>query len=453
MAEIEILTVGIDWGNGFHQVCLVDAKGKRIKETKVLHTAKDLARLIDWLHQLSPQDHTRVHIGIETNQGTLVETLLLHEFSVFSCNPKQAERFRELYSPSGAKDDRLDAWTLANAIRTSPLAFRQVLLEHSDILDLREITRDLEQTKEDLRICTNRLWEQLHRYYAPLLDLCSGADEPWLWDLIHLAPLPSKGRGLHKETIAKLLRRHRIRRLSAEEVAAALRLEPLPVAPGVAQTCAQKVERLLARIQLLHTQMLTLTNEQKTLLAKLEKAGYGDPPSSASSSAPPTSSEPTAAADSPPADATVSESANPASSDVAILRSFPGVGQNVCATLLSEAGRLLSERNLLGLRGLSGVAAVTQRSGKSLFVCMRQACNTRLRNAMHHWAATAIQSDAHWRALYTKMRGQGHNYARALRGLGERLLQALFSALRSGTLYDGSRWPENAPSLKETATA
>ena len=34
-------------------------------------------------------------------------------FTVHSVNPKQLDRFRDRWSPVGAKDDRRDAWTLA----------------------------------------------------------------------------------------------------------------------------------------------------------------------------------------------------------------------------------------------------------------------------------------------------------------------------------------------------
>src|SRR4029450_9649259 len=46
---------------------------------------------------------------------------------------------------------------------------------------------------EDFRRRANRLREQLHRLYPQMLQLCSAADEPWLWGLLALAPTPDKG--------------------------------------------------------------------------------------------------------------------------------------------------------------------------------------------------------------------------------------------------------------------
>ncbi len=79
--------------------------------------------------------------------------------------------------------------------------------------------------------------------------------------------------------------------------------------------------------------------------------------------------------------------------DVTILRSLPGVGRSVLATLLAEATDALRRLDYHALRCLSGVAPVTKRSGKSKIVLMRQAAHVRLRNAVYHWARTAVQHD------------------------------------------------------------
>ena len=54
----------------------------------------------------------------------------------------------------------------------------------------------------------------------------------------------------------------------------------------------------------------------------------------------------------------------PKQRDVTILRSLPGVGRIVLATLLGEAAEPLRKRDYHALRTLSGVAPVTRRSGK-----------------------------------------------------------------------------------------
>jgi transposase len=442
VSEIPLFHVGIDWGTQSHRVCVLDQNAKPIKQVEVKHTGQDIEALVDTLHRLSPEDHERVLIGLETKHGAVVEALVIHGFRVYSINPKQSDRFRDRHSPSGAKDDRLDAFVIADAVRTDLKCFRPVQLDTAEILLLRETTRTLQQTKEEFRISANRLWQQLHRYYAPLLSLCPAADEPWLWELIQLAPTPSQGRCLRTKAVSELLTRHRIRRLDAVAVLSALRQKPLPVAEGVAPACAQTVLLLVQRLQLLHSQQSELERTIKRTLAQLEgSAGQNTPPFSGSQSLPDAQQEGLCGGGASADDTQTGPPTPP--SDAAILRSQPGVGIYVSATLLSEAHGYIKARDYANLRAATGIAAVTQQSGKSRRVVMRRACNLRLRNALHHWASVAIQTDAHMRAIYQRMRQAGKSYARALRGLGDHLLRVLIGALSSQTLYDPSRWPEN----------
>jgi transposase len=108
--------------------------------------------------------------------------------------------------------------------------------------------------------------------------------------------------------------------------------------------------------------------------------------------------------------------------DVTILRSLPGVGRIVLATLLAEASEPLRRRDYHALRTLSGVAPVTRRSGKYCIVVRRQACHMRLRSAVYHWARVATQHDQRSRHRYTELRKRGHSHGRALRSVGDRLL-------------------------------
>src|SRR5215208_6103120 len=133
--------------------------------------------------------------------------------------------------------------------------------------------------------------------------------------------------------------------------------------------------------------------------------------------------------------------------DVAILRSCPGLGRINIATLLAEACEPLRRRDYHVLRILSGVAPVTRRSGKSCIVVRRHACDTRLQNAVYHWARVAIQHDPISRQRYAELRRRGHSHARALRGVADRLLYVLCTLLERQVLFD----PDYKPSQMAAA--
>ena len=71
----------------------------------------------------------------------------------------------------------------------------------------------------------------------------------------------------------------------------------------------------------------------------------------------------------------------------------PGIGVGVLATLLAEGSDAVRRRDYDALRCLCGVAPVTRRSGKSLFVTRRLAAHNRLRDVAFHWARVAAQRD------------------------------------------------------------
>jgi transposase len=399
------LYVGVDWAAEAHQVCLVSSAGQRLEQLSVPHTGAGLAALRTLLRQ-RVSDPTRIAVAIEMPHGAVVDALLDHGCHVFAINPKQLDRFRDRHTVAGAKDDRRDAFVAGDALRTDRGAFRRLHPEDPRLIQLRELSRLHGELGQEQGRLTNRLREQLWRFYPQLLALSPAADEPWLWALLAQAPTPAQGRRLTLSAVRALLARHRIRRLTAEAVHAALQEAALPVAAGTVEAASEHVGLLLPRVQLVHEQRARCDRRLEALLQQLAAPAAGADPEE--------------------------------HRDVTILRSLPGHGRVVAATMLAEASRPLAARDYQTLRAHAGAAPVTRQSGKSRLVCMRRSCNGRLRGAVFHWARNAIRLDAHCRTHYQRLR-QRHGHARALRGVADRLLNVLISMLSSRTLYDPDR--------------
>ncbi|MEZ5356659.1 MAG: transposase [Bryobacteraceae bacterium] len=62
------------------------------------------------------------------------------EFTVFSLNPKQMDRFRDLHTVPGAKDDSRDAFVMADSLRTDLHLFHRVRLDDRLIIRIRELS-------------------------------------------------------------------------------------------------------------------------------------------------------------------------------------------------------------------------------------------------------------------------------------------------------------------------
>jgi Transposase len=232
------LYVGIDWGTVTHQVAVLDAQRVLLGERAIAHEAVALHGLTEWLTQLAHGEPARVAVALEVPRGAVVDTLLERGFHVFALNPKQLDRFRDRYTVAGAKDDRRDAFVLATALATDQPAFRALAPEDPLLIELREWSRAEDELREEWGRLASRLREQLHRFYPQALARCPAADEAWFWALVGLAPTPAAALRLRHAAVVTLLRAHRIRRLTADQVLAALQSPPLRVAPTEARGAA-----------------------------------------------------------------------------------------------------------------------------------------------------------------------------------------------------------------------
>jgi transposase len=416
------LFVGIDWATEAHQVCVIGPGPEIVEERVVEHTGPAIAQFLDWLTRLARGEPEKAAVAIEIPRGAVVESLIERGFPVFAINPKQLDRFRDRHSPAGAKDDRRDAFVLADSLRTDEHCFRRLRMDAPDVIQLRELSRMDEDLREEANRLANRLREQLLRYQPQSLRLCPAADEPWFWSLLEAAPTPGHAAKLRSSRVQRLLREHRIRRLGPEDVLAEIKAPPLRVAPGTVEAAASHVALLLPRLRLVHAQRADCGKRIESLLRVI---GTGDDQGEEKRE----------------------------HRDVEILRSLPGVGRNVAATMLAEASQPLEERDYHALRALGGVAPITRQSGKRCVVIMRRACNSRLRNAFYHWARCAMICDDACREVYRAQRARGHSHGRALRTVSDRLLRILVAMLKSGSLYDSRRATRASAGSRSEAVA
>jgi transposase len=411
--------VGIDWASQEHVVSLCDGQGKKLGERKFAHGGTGLSEMIAWLLRTSGGEPSEIHVAIETPHGPIVEALLERGFNVYSINPKQLDRFRDRFTVSGAKDDSLDAYVLADSLRTDMPLFRKLSVADPLIIELREWSRIDEELKVERLRLANRLRDQLWRYYPQMLEL-GDLDEDWMLDLWEVAPTPEKAACASKKAIERVLKKRRIRRFDAAEVLRELRKPALSVAQGTIEAASAHIRVAIERLRLVNSQQAEAELQLDRLCKKLAEPVAGD-------------------------DGENVPGQRQEHRDVTILHSAPGVGRTVLATMLAEAPDALQRRDYHALRSLSGSAPVTRRSGKSCIVTRRRACNRRLRNAVFNWGRVAAQHDPVSKAKYEALRARGHSHARALRSVIDRLLYVACTMLENGTLFD--------PSFAETKNA
>ncbi|MFH0980522.1 MAG: IS110 family transposase [Planctomycetota bacterium] len=155
---------GWDWARDHHDVVVVDGRGTVVEDFRIDETAEGWHRLKQRLSK-----YPDPAIAIETSSGAAVERLLEAGYAVFPVNPKAARRYRERKAPSGTKTDRLDAWSLADALRLDGHTWR--VLRPDDLLtvELRLLCRDEIALTEQRTALVCQLRAALHEYYPTAL--------------------------------------------------------------------------------------------------------------------------------------------------------------------------------------------------------------------------------------------------------------------------------------------
>ena len=398
------LYVGVDWATEKHDVCLVDRDGEILNEKIFENSGEGIEALYRWISE-QHRNPSEIAVAIETPHGALVERMVAQGFAVFSLNPKQLDRFRDRHSPSGAKDDRLDAFVLGTSLRTDEKCFRRVNASSAWLTELQEWTRISRELKTERTRLSNQLRAQLERYHLAILKL-GDPHENWLLALWEACPTPDLSRGMKRTQIAAILSQYRIRRYSAEEVLEVLHQQPLPASDGTVKAAVAHIGLLIPRLQLLNQQVKICDRELGNLLKRNEEA--------------------------------FDQGVLRNQRDIEIMLSVQGLGTNSIATLIAHGAALLRDRDYQGLRCLSGSAPVTKRTGtrRKPIVVIRRACSPELRNALYHWSRVSVQHDELSKVKYRALRARGVPYPQALRSIGDRNLKMLCAMLTNQTTFD-----------------
>jgi transposase len=394
--------LGIDWGEAHHDLCLLDQDGMVLAARRI----PDGLAGVGELHALvaaHAKDPTQVAVGIETDRGLLVESLLAAGYQMYAVNPHTVSHYRDRHGSSRAKSDRGDAKVLADLVRTDRHNHRQVAGDSP----LAEAVKVLARAHQNLIWARQRHVNALRsalREFSPgaLAALGTQLAEPEALAVLELAPTPEQGRRLTRAAVRRaLVGAGRRRNLQARVVAVHDALAaPQLAAPAPVVAAYQGVVGALVA-------MLRCCNEQVATLEEQLTARFGAHP------------------------------------DATIVRSQPGLGVVLGARVLGEFGddpdRYATAK---GRKAFAGTAPVTRSSGLRRVVVARAACNQRLVDACYLWAFAALSASPGARRCYDAHRARGASHHQALRAVGNRLVGILHGCLAHRAVYQEQlAWP------------
>ena len=387
--------MGLDWSKDHHDIVVVDPEGCVVLEMTFDDNAEGWHRLRQRLDEQVDADRPRIGVAVETSRGPAVERLLELGCSVFPVHPKAAQRYRDRKAPSGVKHDRLDAWSLGDALRTDGQPWRALEQEDPLVQELRLICRDEISLIEQRTALVNQLQEALHEYYPAALEAFTVWTQPGAWAFVEQFPTPQALGKAGKRRWEKFLHANKLYRPETYS-------RRLEVFARAAEFCGgEAVTRAKSLLAVSLAGQLRLLERQLTAYRQRIQDLFDQHP------------------------------------DHELFDSLPGAGQKVAPRLLCESGGSDGPfEDVQGMQCMAGTAPVSFQSGQMKRVLFRRACNKHFRAAVHLWAGLSRQKCVWADVYYRKKRAEGKSHSCALRCLGQRWLKILFKMLQSGQPYD-----------------
>lgn len=383
------VTAGLDWASADHAVAIVDTAGQVRQRFVVAHTAAGLSELVRRLAKAAVTE-----IAIERGDGPVVEALLNAGVTVVVISPNQVKNLRSRYGSAGNKDDRFDAYVLADTLRTDRARLRPLRPDSPDTATMRATVRARRDLVAHRVALCNQLRAHLQHAFPGAIGLFAELDSPislaflsrfdgqdradWLSPKRLTAWLTSMGYCGRKDPT--ILLRHLTaapRGATGDDGAAKTH---------ITRALLAVLAGLVAQIKILSEQIA----EQLALHA-----------------------------------------------DNQVFTSLPRSGTVRAARLLAEIGdcraRFPDPESLICL---AGVAPSTRQSGKHKTVAFRWAVNKQLRDAVCDFAADSRRANPWAAKLYNDAIARGKNHPHATRILARAWLYVIWHCWQDHTAYD-----------------
>jgi transposase len=386
------VTCGIDWAWDDHAVSVVDARGREICRCSVEHSAAGLHELIAVLAR-----HGAREAAIERPDGPAVDALLGAGITVVVISPYQVKNLRGRYGPAGNKDDRFDAYVLADTLRTDRARLAPLTPDSPATVALRRACRARKDLVAHRVAVANQLRTHLQLAFPGAVGLFADIDSPVSLKFLACFDTQDRADWLSPKRLADWLASVGYSgRTDPADLHARLTAAPRCAAgdDGTAQACVTRA---------LLTVLTTLAEQIKALSEQIGEQFA-------------------------------------AHADRHVFTSLPRSGTIRAARLLAEIGGCRARfPTPESLACLAGAAPSTRQPGKVRAVSFRWACDKQLRDAVTDFAGDSRRASPWAADLYDRARARGHDHPHAVRILARAWLFIIWHCWQDGTAYDPAR--------------
>lgn len=382
------LTAGLDWARDDHAVSIVNDRGREIARHIIEHTAAGLVELLAVLTRVGCRE-----VAIERPDGPVVDALLGAGVTVVVISPNQVKNLRGRYGSAGNKDDRFDAYVLADTLRTDRSRLRPLVPDAPETVALRRIVRARRDLVAHRVALANQLRAHLRLVFPGAVGLFQQIDSLITLAFLTRFPTQDKADWLTPTRLGRWLSSVGY---SGRTDPAALHAHLTAAPRGAAGDQTAYTAITASSVALLTAMVAQIKALEAQISTQLD-----------------------------------------AHADQHIFTSLPRSGRVRAARLLAEIGDCRAKfPTPEALICLAGVAPSTRQSGKIRVVAFRWACDKQLRDAVCDFAGDSVKANPWAADLYRRARERGHDHPHAVRILARAWLTVIWHCWQDGVRYD-----------------
>jgi transposase len=380
--------VAIDWADEKHVWSLQEANSSARERGEVNSMPEAIEA---WVARMSQRFAGRpIAVAVEQTRGALVFMLSKYEqLHIFPVPPAMTANLRKAFYSSGAKNDPADTDLLLDLVERHREKLRRLSPDTEATRRIQNLVEERRKLVDERTAQSNRLEAHLKIYFPQIPHWFEDVDSPLVCALLERWPTLEALRKARPDTLRSFFRKHHCRKeeLIESRIKAIEAATPALKDRAVVEAKVAVVKVLVEVIQVLHQGIEDFDRQ-------IQEAAEAHP-------------------------------------DFFIFESLPGAGAVMAPRLLAAFGSQRERyRNAAEVQTWSGIAPVSESSGKSSWVHFRFACSKFLRQSFHEWAAQSIPQSQWARAYYELQCRRGKKHHAAVRALAFKWIRIIYRCLR-----------------------
>lgn len=389
--------IGLDWADQKHDWAMRTADGKS-QRGELNNTPEAVETWAAELAQRFPGQP--VALALEQSRGAVISMLCKYAHLVlFPVHSTTLANYRKAFSPSGAKGDPTDADYILDVLIKHPDRLRPLQPDTVETRSLPFLTEERRKLVDQHTSESQRLTNWLKQVWPQILRWFDDPASPLVGALLLRWPSLQALQKASAKTLRHFFHQHNCR--SEERIQQRLdqirQAVPATTDQALLETATLCIQNSIRALAQMRTDIATFDR-------RIAEIYHSHP-------------------------------------DRAIMESFPGAGPALEPRLIAAVG---SQRerfdSALNLACFTGIAPVTESSGKSEWIHWRWACPKFIRQTFHEWANCSIRTCDWARAYYDHQRANNKNHHAAIRALAYKWIRIFFRCWHDRVPYSDDRY-------------